>query len=254
MDNQSQRNKLAWNYRAYEFWLTRCGSPEEAARKMVENPSYFIRRHAGYLGDVKGMKVLNALGSNGRKAVPLALLGADLTVIDISEENAGYARELALNAGVSLNYIVEDFLGFNNDEYTGYFDLVFSEGGILHYFNNLEVFYKQINRLLRKGGILVLDDFHPVRKILNYEDDGVRLGGDYFESEMIEGPVAYESMFPEEERDSFPKCLLRRWTISEILNNLVGNGFYLKRFDEHPNISYGWIPGSYTIVAEKSER
>lgn len=41
------------------------------------------------------MKIANPCGSNGRIAVPLALLGADVTIFDISEENKRYALELA---------------------------------------------------------------------------------------------------------------------------------------------------------------
>ena len=38
---------------------------------------------SSYDGQVKGRSILTPLGSNGRKAVPLALLGADVTILDI---------------------------------------------------------------------------------------------------------------------------------------------------------------------------
>ena len=51
------------------------------------------------------MKIANICGSNGRKAVPLALLGADVTIFDISEENKRYAIELADCADVNIKLI-----------------------------------------------------------------------------------------------------------------------------------------------------
>lgn len=56
------------------------------------------------------MKIANPCGSNGIMAVRLSLLGADVTVFDISEENRRYAIELAKEAGVEIQYILGDFL------------------------------------------------------------------------------------------------------------------------------------------------
>jgi threonine dehydrogenase-like Zn-dependent dehydrogenase len=50
------------------------------------------------------------MGSNGTKAVALALLGAQVTVVDVSPGNAEYARQLATAAGVDLQYEVCDVL------------------------------------------------------------------------------------------------------------------------------------------------
>ena len=50
------------------------------------------------------------MGSNGTKAVALALLGAEVTVVDVSPGNAKYAQELAAAAGVELQYEVCDVL------------------------------------------------------------------------------------------------------------------------------------------------
>ncbi len=79
----SESNKRVWNYRAYEFWQNRHGTPQEFAATICANPCHAVRRHIEYLGDIKGRRIINILGSNGRKAVPLAILGADVTVIFI---------------------------------------------------------------------------------------------------------------------------------------------------------------------------
>ncbi|MFP4384568.1 MAG: hypothetical protein ACLFST_04590 [Spirochaetia bacterium] len=113
--NQSQKNKKAWNYRAYEFWNMYNGTPKEYAAKLRSSSAGNINeRYAGLFTEVKDKKILNALGSNGRKAVPLALLGAEVTIIDISAENRKYALELAKHAGVRIRYEVGDFINYEN--------------------------------------------------------------------------------------------------------------------------------------------
>lgn len=64
---------------------------------------------------------------------------------------------------------------------------------------------------------------------------------------------AYEKTFPENERNEFPKCLLRYWTMGEIITYFASVGFIIEklvegpRFDSHQN-----IPGEFTLIAHKS--
>ncbi len=248
MDKQNSANKEAWNYRAYEWWTKYNGSPKDAAAEMKKNPKQWIRKHIDLIGEVKGKKILIPLGSNGRKAIPLALLGADVTIVDISEENRKYAIELAEYAGVSVQYIVADFLEWNAKKSVEAYDLVYMEGGILHYFSNLEELVKEIYTLLKVNGAYILNDFHPIRKIL---DEEIGTKGDYFNTDFHSAPVAYESRFPNEERKKFPKCLLRYWTLSEIITSLAECGFLIKEFREGKNNQNSKLPGDFTVLARK---
>ncbi|MGM0867575.1 MAG: hypothetical protein ACQEWF_23270 [Bacillota bacterium] len=75
---------------------------------ILENPRACLKKHKQYFEQIEGKKIANVCGSNGRKAVPLALLGAEVTVFDISEVNQKYALELAEYADTTINYIVTD--------------------------------------------------------------------------------------------------------------------------------------------------
>lgn len=212
------------------------------------------------MGDIKEKRIVNLLGSCGKKAIPLALLGADVTIVDISEQNKNYAMEVAKEAGVNLTYIVSDFLELDIAEICNSFDVAYLEGGILHYFEDLDKFSKKIYSLLKVGGKLVLNDFHPIRKIFkvrdifDYRDDALELTGDYFEDTLQIGEVAHEKFFKENERINFPKCLLRYWTMGEIITSFASAGFIIEkliegpRFDSHKN-----IPGEFTLIASKLE-
>ena len=53
------------------------------------------------------------------------------------------------------------------------------------------------------------------------------------------------------EQAAFPDCALRFYTLAEILNALIGAGFRLCEFREHPHWDNAKIPGEFTILAEK---
>jgi SAM-dependent methyltransferase len=249
MREQAEKNKVAWEYRAYEFWNNQ-GSPVEKAKYIKNDPVARLRYHQKYFQNIEGMKIANPCGSNGRIAVPLALLGADVTIFDISEENKRYALELAECAGTDIQYIVCDCCNINLNVYTNYFDIVYSEGGILHYFSDIDIFTSKLYEITKNNGRLILSDFHPFRKI-NQNSNASQTCGDYFDSNMHNGDVAYKSFFPSEEQYSFPDCSLRFYTLSEIINSVIKAGFIIKEFNEHPNWNDKKIPGEFTIIADK---
>lgn len=246
MKEQSRINKKAWEYRAYEFWNKRDGRPEEKAKKLMEDPLGNLKKHQQYFEHVQGMKIANLCGSNGRKAVPLALLGAEVTVFDISEENKAYALELAAEAQTSIQYIVTDIYDIDMQQHGEAFDILYLEGGILHYFHDIEQFMTILYQLLKNGGQLILSDFHPLRKCLIGDGEV-----NYFDTSIRSGDVAYKGYFDEQEQLDFPDTSLRLYTLSEIINALLGAGFIMKRFDEHRGWKKEPIPWEFTILAEK---
>jgi len=178
MNEQSIVNKKAWEYRAYEWWNKRYGSPLDKANKILKDPKGCLKKHKQYFDNIEGKKIANLCGSNGRKAVPLALLGADVTVFDISEENRKYALELAECANTYIDYIICDLYDINLKEYGAHFDILYLEGGILHYFNDINKLMSIFYLLLKAGGEMILSDFHPLRKCIGRDNsDNARTSG-----------------------------------------------------------------------------
>lgn len=246
LNEQGQSNKKAWEHRAYEFWHKRDGSPEEKALRIMENPIAQLKKHQEYFSQIKGLKIANLCGSNGRKAVPLALLGGEITVFDISEENKRYALELAASANTTIDYVVTDICDINLEQYKGHFDLLYLEGGILHYFGELSKFMTILHTLLKDGGRMILSDFHPLSKCLVGEGEI-----NYFDTELRSGDVAYKGFFSDEEQADFPDTSIRLYTLSDIINAVLSAGFQLKKFDEHRGWNNENIPWEFTIVADK---
>ena len=103
-------NEEAWNEETYDAWVERFGQPSEAVKRIIKDPTITLSILYNKFGNVEGKKVMNLMGSNGNKAVALALLGADVTVVDFSEGNKRYAMELAKEAGVKIKYVLSDVL------------------------------------------------------------------------------------------------------------------------------------------------
>lgn len=192
------------------------------------------------------MKVANLCGSNGRKAVPLALLGANVTVFDISEENKRYALQLAESAGATIEYIVTDIYDIELQVYSEQFDMLYLEGGILHYFDDLSKFMKILYTLLKPDGKLILSDFHPLRKCITSNGEI-----NYFDTDLRSGDVAYKGFFDTEEQQDFPDVSIRLYTLSEIINSVITSGLQIQRFDEHRGWNNENIPWEFTIIAKK---
>ena len=249
MKDYSIQNKRAWEYNAYEFWVEHIGTPAERAKKIKENPIKQLKRYSAYFDTYEDVKIANICGSCGKKAVPLALLGAGVTVFDISEDNKRYASELANAAGTHINYEVCDVLEID-EKYYNRFDVVFMEGGVLHYFHDINEFMRIMYCLLKVGGKMICSDFHPFTKIsdiLNLEQPAMS----YFSTEIFDGEMAHARFFDDEIRGKMPKCSYRKYTMSEIINAVIDSGFVLKRFDEHPAWTNENVPGEFTVVAVK---
>lgn len=254
-----------WNEDTYAAWTSRFGTPAEAASKLAKDPAGKLFPLGSYLGVVNGKKIMNLMGSNGMKAVALALLGAEVTVADFSEANARYAGELAMEAGVQLNYIVSDVLKLPEEAMDHSYDIVFAEMGIVHYFTDLAPFMETVIQLLAPGGKFVLRDFHPVTtKLISSKGSTAKVrkhkvSGDYFDTSLEEKKVSYSKYLPSSAVQGDPDkpslVYWRRWTLGEIVTAAAASGLIIRQLVEEPNLSSDvydkGIPKTFTLVAEK---
>ncbi|QWU13659.1 Methyltransferase domain-containing protein [Paenibacillus sophorae] len=254
-----------WNEDTYSAWISRFGTPEEAAAKLRNNPAAKLQPLLAYFGEVDGKKIMNLMGSNGVKAVALGLLGAEVSVADFSEGNARYASELAEAAGVRLDYAVSDVLNLPEAVLRGAYDIVFAEQGIVHYFTDLKPFMDTAYSLLAPGGRFILRDFHPVStKLISSKGSTAKIRkhkvtGDYFDTSLEEKRVSYSKYSPEggESRDGTGVVYWRKWTLGEIVTSAAESGLHIRKLIEEPNLSSDvfdkGIPKTFVLTAEKPE-
>jgi len=247
----SSANGRAWTHRTAEAWARLYGTPRELARKILDDPKSHLWRTIDFLGDVRGKKVANLLGSNGRKAIPLAILGADVTLVDISETNRQYALALADCAGVEIEYILSDVLALDTTALRESFDIVLMELGIMHYFIDLAPLTSLIYELLQPGGRFVLNEGHPISKCIKMINvDKPCLEGDYFDTAVVESPVAYAFALEDYEESDPPKVNMRKWTLGEIVTAIAEANLVIRKMTESPGI-FPHLPGHFTILATK---
>ncbi|MEK5389521.1 class I SAM-dependent methyltransferase [Margalitia sp. FSL K6-0131] len=254
----SSQNQKSWSQSAYQAWVNRHGFPNEYAQTLKKDPVKAVSHYLPYMGDVKEKKIANLLGSKGNKAVSLALLGADVTVVDISYDNQKYALELANAAGVKIKYIVSDVLMIPEEEKLADFDYILLELGVLHYFVDLEPLFALIFNALKPGGVFILRDYHPfASKVVDMGENG-----NYFDETVIEGDVAYSSLLSERERFSLEKVLVRRWTLGEVVTSVVQAGLEIKKLEEEKGVRWAFsdgapagienrVPGLFTMITSK---
>lgn len=263
--NTGPTSEELWNEDTYTAWVARFGSPSAAAVKLMKDPSAKLYPLSSYFGNVQGKKMMNLMGSNGMKAVALALLGAEVTVADFSEANARYAAELAQEAGVQLTYIVSDVLKLPDTVLDSSYDIVFAELGIVHYFTDLKPFMDTAYRLLTSGGSFVLRDFHPITtKLISSKGSTAKVRkhkvtGDYFDTTLEEKQVSYSKYLPSDGKGVAEQeqsvVHWRRWTLGEIVTAAASSGLIITQLVEESNLSSDvydkGIPKTFTLVAQK---
>ncbi len=250
-------NEEAWNRETYEAWVQRFGTPEEAAGRIARQPLKSLSVLGETIGDPAGLRIMNLMGSNGSKAVALALLGASVTVADFSPGNRRYALELAASAGVPLAYLVSDVLKLDTTDLAGTFDVVVAEMGILHYFTDLAPFMNLAHTLLAPGGRFVLRDFHPVStKLISSRGTTAKIrkhkvDGDYFDATLEE----QDASFAKYAEGETAKVRLRKWNLGEIVTAAAQSGLIVSSLTEEPNLSGDsfdkGIPKTFTLISHK---
>lgn len=246
-------NEQAWNQNNYLALVNRYGNPVELAGKIKHNPRWRLHPFYKYMGEISGKKITHLMGSNGVKAVAMAILGAEVKVVDFSHENATFANELAQSSDVSIEYIVSDVISLPPEHVTGDQDLVLMELGVLHYLIDLQPLFERIKGILKPGGRFVLHEFHPIStKLITSTGKKHKVTGNYFAPAIENNEVAFFKHMPDEDKESLSKVVQRKWTIGELITAVGQSGLVIKVLEEEPNhkIHDIGIPKTFTLVAE----
>lgn len=122
-----------------------------------------------WLGDLQGRKVLCLAGAGGLQAPLLACAGAEVTVLDLSSKMLEKDREIA--ARDKLNIRIEqgnmcDLSRFEDES----FDLVINPPS-LFYVPDVEPVFREVYRVLRKGGSFIMCSSNPIAYVCDYDAD-----------------------------------------------------------------------------------
>lgn len=108
----------------------------------------------------KSKKVLCLGCGGGQDLIELARKGAIITAIDSSEKQIKFAKNLAEQNKVNINYRIMNINSIEKFQKNS-FDVVYSSYA-LGYVKNLKKLFSKVNNILIKGGIFIFSLSHPL--------------------------------------------------------------------------------------------
>jgi ubiquinone/menaquinone biosynthesis C-methylase UbiE len=188
-----------------------------------------------YLPDLSKKKILDIGCGSGLDMEFFKLLNAEsISGTDISPELLSIAKQRVINADIRNDNF--SYLSWKNET----FDVVWSKYALQHA-ENIETPLKEMSRVCKKGGIILLQVTHPLRTFeflpsKNYFDSGKEINYPMQDGSIIKEP---------------------HHTLSEWINNIIAAGFIIIKCDEiinKPAEEYNGLvsPSSFIFKLKKS--
>jgi SAM-dependent methyltransferase len=242
MDDIIKTNRQRWNALA--------DANVEYSRPFLdftaEQAAQYVYRH-GILKDAAGKQVLCLASGGGQDSVAFGLLGADVTVLDLSDAQLERDRQGAAHHGLQTKTIqgdMRDLSVFADNQ----FDIIWQVYSI-NFIPSVEPVFRGVRRVLKPGGIYFLQFANPFAIGIDedqWDGKAYPLNSLYVNSEDL------SERFPDWDVEQPDGTYVKRdsphefrHTLSAVLNTMAGNGFVLiglwewMREDKNPK------PGSW---------
>ena len=196
-----------------------------SARRIVDSDNQF--------GDVSGKDVLCLASGGGQQSAAFALLGARVTVFDLSAEQLDRDREAAEYYGFDLKIIQGDMRDLSCFE-TASFDIV-AHAYSLNFIPDAGTVFREAARVLRPRGIYRFNCANPFVMGIAQNDwngEGYVLKNPYTDKAQI----SYEDqdwVYDRSGRDSIPRPIEYRHTLGRLLNGLIENNFVISHVSDN---------------------
>jgi ubiquinone/menaquinone biosynthesis C-methylase UbiE len=212
-----------WNQQA-EAYQDDCNIPVD----ILYGPGSPNEDDLNLLGELTGKQVLELGCGGGQSAVAFALKDAQVTAIDIAEGQLAFARNLAAQHRVQVDFIRCDFDDLTPIA-TDSQDIVFSAFALMYAENRLAVF-REAYRVLKPGGVFVFSVDHPFFRKVDAET--LVLVESYHET----GPAI-------DDLGELGATTMYRYRLSDLHNTLVEAHFMVQRIIEPDSrIRYDYDP------------
>ena len=181
----------------------------------------------GRLGDVKGRDVLCLACGGGQQSVAFALLGANVTVFDLSAEQLRRDAEAAAHYETEIKIVQGDIRNLSCFDESS-FDIV-DHGYSLSFVTDAAEVFRQVARVLRKGGLYWFSCANPFVMGMSQNDwngNGYVLKNPY----LSKARITYDDqdwVYNRDEHAPVPSPIEYRHTLSDLVNGLIDSGFVI---------------------------
>jgi len=229
MDDVANYNKERWNalVRANALFTRPALHLDLASARQRIDPD-------GRLGELAGKQVLCLASGGGQQSVAFALLGAHVTVYDLSDGQLQRDREAAAHYGVSIETVQGDMRDLSHFADAS-FDVVWHPYSI-NFVPEIGMVFDEVARVLRAHGLYHLHFANPFFSGLVAEDwdgNGYPLKLPYMDGAEIacqdEDWVYSRS---ESAGEAIPAPREYRHTLSTVINGLVERGFVIRHLSD----------------------
>ena len=190
----------------------------------------------GWLGEIAGKDVLCLAGGGGQQSAAFALLGANVTVVDLSEEQLQRDRQVAAHYQVRIETLQGDMRDLSRLPAAS-FDIVWQPYSLNFVPNVLDVF-SQVASVLRHGGVYRFNCANPFFSGLTEHDwngEGYLLRRPYQDGAEIS--YADSAWVYDQSGESVPQPREYRHILSTCVNGLIERGFVIRHLSDSTDFS-----------------
>ncbi len=178
-----------------------------------------------------------------------------MTSVDIAQGQLDVAARRAEELRLDIAFLRADVtdLGGLAD---AHFDHVYTGGHVAVWVSDIWRYYAEAARILRRGGLLVVNEYHPFRRIWRPQGDGLAVATPYGER----GPFAYHRNDDILRPSPGPLVSYEfHWTIADMINAVLRAGCQLVAVEEYGEHVGDWegapthgLPEFFLIIAVKA--
>jgi SAM-dependent methyltransferase len=206
------------------------------------------------VGPAAGRAVCTLGVSDGMAALALAAMGARVTVADPSQSLLDMLMIRAHIIGVELDFVQTELLDLSAIRDQS-FQLAYAAQATRQ-LEDIDRFYAEVHRILGPGGRLIVNEYHPVRRIWKQEPGHPRAQCSYFDRRR---PREEEELIPD---PNAPGLTLGRfdfsWTVSDHFCALAAAGFRVSALEEVGDVRQKWevpnlkgLPEQLVLAADR---
>ena len=242
MDEVAHYNQARWKALAEAnalFTRPRLDLDADAAGRWIDPEGRF--------GDIRGKDVLCLAAGGGQQSAAFALLGANVTVVDLSPEQLERDARVSSEYGVTIKTVQADMRDLS-ELAAASFDIVHQPYSI-NFVPDCTVVFAEVAKILRSGGqywVAVGNPFTMNVRQGEWNGKGYALDGPYVGGAEITY-TDQEWVYDRESNGAIEQPVEYRHNLATVINGLISEGFSIDHLSDSTDMNpdTGSKPGSW---------